>query len=170
MTTDERIAEIKKRAHSGHFNDDDWAAAIAVQQEEEEILTRKLGIAVQALRLVDTEHINQKNWVDLPVPLYPGSRARYITIPERRAVVEAVDLLRDIKGARAPADGPGCATHTGDPHPTCIPCMDANLQALKRESNVKRIESACVACGSTDQPCKCLGCICPHVECKVHGS
>lgn len=87
-----------ERDKLGHFNDDDWATAIAVQQEEEEILRHKLGVAVDALRLVDREHRNQENWVDIPVPPYPGSRARYITAGERKAVIRAVDSLRDIKG------------------------------------------------------------------------
>ena len=63
--------------------------------QENEILKRQLETAAAALKLVDKEHLNQKNWVDLPASHHRVSRARFITADERRAVVGAVDSMRD---------------------------------------------------------------------------
>lgn len=52
-------------------------------------------------------------------------------------VYKAMDVLDDADSLRAnekstQGDGPGCPTHTRDPHPTCLPCMEANPVACPR--------------------------------------
>ncbi len=58
-------------------------------------LQGKLDLALDALKLVDKEHRNQENWVDLPASHHRVSRARFITADERRAVTHAIDSMRD---------------------------------------------------------------------------